>query len=390
MTEALRVGIVGAGSWSRAAHIPGFQHSDDLDVVALCDIDRGLAAQVAREVGIPGVYGSASEMLDRERLDLVSIVTPDDRHAADVMAALAAGAAILCEKPLATSLAGARALALAAESAARQTRVGFILRYAPAVIRLREIVLGGDIGQPHLLQAFQQNGQFLDPATPMHWKMERLRTGGGAVVEYGIHTLDLARWVMGEVSRVCASGRTLIPSRPLPGGAGTAEVNVDDSTLWLMDFASGAMGIGHAGWATVGRPPGLELRVFGSRGAVRCLLADDLPEAAALWLAGADGIFRPVDTPVAGTPLMPISGPWWFRFAAHLIGHFVAEIRAGHSSGPAFRDGAQAQAILDALLHSMSEDRWVTVPTDAMSLVAPEPPSVTDPSQAGPLPVTQS
>jgi len=366
MGKALRVGIVGAGSWSRAAHIPGFQQCDGVDLVALCDTDRELAAQVARQSGIPGVYGSTVEMLNREHLDLISIVTPDDRHAVDVLAAIAASVDVLSEKPLATSLGDAQGLALAAQAAGRQTKVGFILRYAPAVMRLREMVLGGEIGEPHLLQAFQQNGQFLDPATPYHWKMQRERTGGGAVVEYGIHTLDLARWLMGEVSRVCASGRTVIPTRPLPSGTGTGVVDVDDSTIWMMDFTSGGLGIGHAGWATAGRPPGLELRVYGSRGAVRCQLTDDLPEATALWLAGEDGTFHPVAVPAARTPLMPSSGPWWTRFPAHLIRHFVAEIRSGQPAGPTFSDGVRAQAILDALLRSMREDCWMSIPAVAM------------------------
>lgn len=367
MSERLRVGIVGAGNWSRTAHVPGFQSCNDVEVAAICDIDRDLVVRVARETGISGVYVSAGEMLDRERLDLVSIVTPDDRHGADVLAAIAAGADILCEKPLATSLTEARALAMEAEQAGRQTSVGFILRYAPAVMRLREIVLSGEIGRPHLLQAFQQNGQFIDPQTPLHWKMQRDRTGGGAIVEYGVHTLDLARWIMGEVSRVCASGRTLVPIRPLAGGTGTGEVDVDDSTAWLMDFRSGATGIGHAGWTTAGRPPGLELRVSGSQGAVRCLLADDLPGEGGIWLAGPSGSFRPVDIPDAATRANAAGDAWWQRFPADLIRHFVDGILTGQLAGPTFADGVMTQAILDALLRSMRDDRWVTVPTDAMS-----------------------
>ena len=148
----------------------------------------------------------------------------------------------------------------------------------------------------------------------------------------------------------------------MPDGPGVASVEVDDSTAWLMEFASGATGICHASWATVGRPPGLEVRVFGSAGAVRCVLSDDLPGAEGLWLAGPDGHFRPVEIPDRLSVMTPREGPWWFRWPAHLIRHFVAEITADEPAGPTFADGVRAQELLDALSVSMRERRWVEVP----------------------------
>jgi predicted dehydrogenase len=298
-------------------------------------------------------------MLAETDLDLVSIVTPDDCHRADAEAAIAVGAHVLCEKPLATSVDDARLLADLADAAGVQTRVGFAMRYAPAMLRLRDVVSAGEIGTPHSFQAFQQNGQFLDPAAPFHWKMDPARTGGGAIVEYGIHTLDLARWIMGEIGSVSATSRTLIPERNLPDASERVRVEVDDSTAWLMDFASGATGLCHAGWATAGRPPGLEVRVFGSAGAVRCLLSDDLPGEEGLWLAGSDGRFEAVEIPAASFAAMPATGAWWFRLPAHLIRCFVADIASGESTGPTFADGVAAQAALRAVLTATRERRWV-------------------------------
>src|SRR3954469_10725808 len=241
MAARYRVGIVGAGSWARAAHIPGFQSCTEVDLVAICDVDSALAQRVATERGIPRVYDTATAMLAEERLDLVSVVTPDDAHLADAGAAIAARAHVLCEKPLATTVADARSLENAAGAAGVKTALGFARRFSPAMLSLRELVVGGEMGEPRLLQAFQQNGQFLDPATPFHWKMDRARTGGGAIVEYGIHTLDLARWIMGEATRVSATSRTWTPERELADGSGRSRVEVDDSTAWMMEFASGAI-----------------------------------------------------------------------------------------------------------------------------------------------------
>jgi predicted dehydrogenase len=354
--------VIGAGAWARAAHVPGLQSTPGVALVAICDTDRARAEQVATECGIPRAYSSAAEMLASEDVRLVSIVTPDDCHRADAALALATGAHVLCEKPLATTVADARQLAHMAEEAGRQTWVGFALRYAPAMLRLRELVAAGAIGTPHLLQAFQQNGQFLDPSTPFHWKMEPARTGGGAIVEYGIHTLDLARWIMGDIASVSATSRTWIPQRPLPGSEILAPVAVDDSTAWLMEFASGAIGVCHAGWATVGRPPGVEIRVFGTHGAVRCALADDLPGSEGLWQAGEDGHFYPADIPARLSAGLPETGSWWFRWPAHLIRSFVAAIERGESTGPTFADGVHAQEALAAVIRAVDERRWVDLP----------------------------
>ena len=360
--EVIRAGIVGAGAWSRVAHVPGFQAAEGVDLVAICDADRRRAEQIAAEAGIPNVYDSAAAMLAAEQLDLVSIVTPDDCHRADAELALATGAHVLCEKPLATTVSDARLLAAMAKTAGVQTKVGFALRYAPAMLALRELVQSGGIGTPHLLQAFQQNGQFLDPATAFHWKMDRSRTGGGAIVEYGVHTLDLARWIMGDITSICATGRTWVPSRPLPDGSGFAPVDVDDGMVWLMEFAGGAIGLCHAGWATTGRPPGIEVRVFGSTGAARCILSDDLPGAEGIWISEADGRFRQADIPAHFAAHVPETGAWWFRWPAHLIRSFVTEIKGGESAGPTFEDGVAAQEALAAVLHAVNERRWVDLP----------------------------
>jgi predicted dehydrogenase len=356
----LRVGVVGTGHWAVEAHIPGYRACPGVEVVAVCSRTRERGETVARSAGIPRTYTSAAAMVVEEPLDVISIVTPDDCHPADASAAIAAGLHVLCEKPLARTFAEAARMAEAARGAGVLTKVGFTMRYAPAVMRLHELVAAGDLGTPYLLQMFLQNGQFLDPAKPRHWKMTREHAGAGAIVEYGIHGLDLARWLLGDVNRVSAAGRTLIPERPLPDGSGTATIDVDDSCAWLMDFASGAFGVCHAGWATVGRAPGLEIRVYGSRGAAQVVLTDDLPGSESLRLAtAADQRFVPAAIPDRLATPMPPTEPWWRRFHHNLIQHFVDEIRTGTAAPPTFADGVQAQRLLEAVVTAMTSERWI-------------------------------
>jgi predicted dehydrogenase len=370
MTRPLRVGIVGTGRWATHSHIPGFRTCDNVEIVAISSRSPGRAQETAREYRIPHAYASAAEMMAETDVDLVSVVSADDCHLEDAGAAIAAGAHVLCEKPLGITVEEARTLTNAATAAGIRTMMVFTLRFAPTVMRLREIIASGEIGEPHLLMAFQQNAQFLDPHRLFHWKMDGTRTGGGAIVEYGVHTLDIARSLLGDVTRVCATGRTLIPERPLPGG-GTARVDVDDSTAWLMEFASGATAICHAGWATVGRPPGLELRVFGSRGAAQVILSDLEPNDEALRIAGPDGRFLPAEVPSRLYKHLPDAGPWSQTWPAHLIRRFVDEIANDKPPvGPTFADGLAAQELLAAVTTSMREDRWVDVANPVRSPAA--------------------
>jgi len=148
MTEKLRAGIIGAGRWALAAHLPGFKRSPLCDVVAICDLDRKLAEQRAEQFGIDVVYADFREMLDREDLDVVDVCTragPDDpdNHERLVFAALEAGKHCLCEKPVAHDYRNTWRAHRLAESKGLKTKVGFTFRYAPAMMYMRELIGGG-------------------------------------------------------------------------------------------------------------------------------------------------------------------------------------------------------------------------------------------------------
>ncbi len=360
MPSELRVGLVGAGAWATAAHVPGFRACDGVTVAAICDVLPGRAAAAA--LGIPQAYSSLAAMLAGERLDVLAIASPTDTHAQVAAAGFAAGLHVLCEKPLAWSVAEARGMVALADAAPVQAWTGFTMRFAPAVRRLQELVASGAIGRPRLLQMFLQNGQFLDPHKPHHWKMTRLHAGAGAIAEYGVHGLDIARWVMGEVDRVCATGRRYTDARPSAEDGAPRPVEVEDSCAWLMEFASGATGVCHAGWATVGRAPGLEFRVFGSDGAVQAMLSDDLPGSERLLVAnGTEQSFRPAEIPPRLATPIPPPAHWRERFQQALIQHFVDAVRQGGPAAPGFIDGLRAQEVLAAVVRAMAEGRWVEV-----------------------------
>ena len=139
-------------------------------------------------------------------------------------------------------------------------------------------------------------------------------------------------------------------------------VEVEDSCGWLMNFDNGALGVCHAGWSTVGRAPGLEIRVYGSRGAVQAILSDDLPGSELLRTASAaEQRFEPAEVPQRLATPMPDTEVWRCRFHHSLIWHFINEIRHERRDQPNFDDGMRAQELLAAVVRSMAEDRWVNV-----------------------------
>jgi predicted dehydrogenase len=355
--QRVRAGIAGMGSWARMAHLPALLANPDVAVVAVADTaPASLAAASSLLPEDCVAYADPLAMLAEEQLDLVCIVTPDDAHGEPVRAAVAAGTHLICEKPLAITGSEAWELSRLAEAAGLVNRVGFTVRYSPAMTALNALIGDGAIGIPHLVLGLQQNGQFLDPAKPFHWKMDKRRTGGGAIVEYGIHTLDLALWLGGPVCRVQAIGQTLVPERPLLDGSDTRIVTVDDSTGWLIEYENGGKGIGHAGWATPGRAPGLEFRVYGSNGAARVELSEAHPGDEALWLSGPDGNFERV------TLCEPDGRPWYEQWIGGLIDDTVDEILGRpHRGDPTFADGARAQDLLDAALNSMETGAFTRV-----------------------------
>lgn len=204
--QKLKVGVIGTGMIATAGHIPAWKSlKDDVEVAAVADIQEDRARLVAEAEGIPHAYGDWEKMLKELELDIVSVCTPNAYHKGQTIAALQAGAHVLCEKPVATSAADADAMFQAAEGAGRILLVGQSARFSNHSRAAKEIVDSGRLGEIYFAETF-----FLRRRGVPKWGLFHVKkhSGGGPVYDLGVHAIDLLYWLMGNPAVRAVSGAT--------------------------------------------------------------------------------------------------------------------------------------------------------------------------------------
>jgi UDP-N-acetyl-2-amino-2-deoxyglucuronate dehydrogenase len=188
--EVVRVGIVGCGFQGRL-HLDCLQRIPGASVLAVCDRDAGRLEAAAQAFGVPRSFSHHRDLLERQPVDLVTVCTMPDTHGEIVLDALAAGAGVLCEKPMATDLGAARTMVDAARAARRPLSVGFNLRHSSAAQAIKSFVLGGRLGVPVCAR-----GSMLETEIPW-WGPHQVKavSGGGAIASTAVHMIDLLMWL---------------------------------------------------------------------------------------------------------------------------------------------------------------------------------------------------
>jgi predicted dehydrogenase len=365
--KRLGVGVIGAHAWAEKAHLPGYRAYPRANVVAICDIEPERAHAMARAFDIPRVYTDHRELLADVDVEMVDVCTPTHSHLPLSTAALEAGKHVLCEKPLAERAHEAFAVAELANERERRTKLGFTFRYSPAVRQLRQWIADGTLGEIFHVHGFEQNSQFLDPDFPL-----RQVSPGAArdtlipssIVGYGSHLVDLMRWCAGDFAAVASTMRNFVPERVVRGEPGRQPIAVEDGTVALVEFASGAHGMLQTSYIAVGNYPGVELRVYGSKGAAVARLIDERGIAETLTFARADAVeFEPVALPASAFPPgTDLHTPWPELYYRNLVRFFVDEILDASEPECTFFDGAKSQEIVDAIVLAHRERRWVSLP----------------------------
>jgi len=373
-TPPLHIAMVGHNFMGRA-HGNAFRqanHFFDLprtvvaDVVVGRDLERATAA--AQRFGFRRASTDLDAVLADPAIHVVDVATPNDSHHAIAMAALQAKKHVLCEKPLAMTLAQAKEMAALAKK--QKVRVGLWHNYrrAPATALAAKMIARGDLGAIRQVRAVYLQDWLADASVEASWRTSKKTCGSGAHGDLNAHLVDLTRALTGlRFEAVCGVQQTFTRQRP-DGSGGKAKVDVDDAFLFLARFRGGAVGSYEATRTAPGRKNHNCLEISGEKGSIRWNL-ERMNELEVFLLdepRDAQG-FRTV---MCMDSVHPYAANWWPD--GHIVGyehtfvHHVADfVRALHDGtpfAPGFDDGVAVQAVLEAALQSTKDGAWVKVP----------------------------
>ncbi|MDX3070916.1 Gfo/Idh/MocA family protein [Streptomyces sp. NPDC088354] len=384
---ALGIGMVGY-AFMGAAHSQAWRTVGrvfDLPVRPVLAAIGGRDAAAVRAAAARHGWAAAEtdwrDLITRDDVQLVDVCTPGDSHAEIAIAALEAGKHVLCEKPLANSVAEAEAMVAAADRAAGRGQVamvGFNYRRLPAAAYARRLVAEGRLGTIRHVRVTYLQDWLVDPDFPLTWRLKREYAGSGALGDLGAHAVDLAQYLVGEpLVGVSALTETFVRDRPLlagtssglsgsGGGSERGPVTVDDAALFTGRLASGALANFEATRMASGRKNALRLEINGERGS----LAFDLERLNELFFhdhtepASTSGFRRILVT----EPDHPYLEAWWPP--GHALGYehtfthqardLVLAVAEGTTPQPTFADGLQVQRVLAAVEESAEKNSVYT------------------------------
>src|SRR5262245_28983654 len=365
-SSIVRVGVLGAGTWARGAHLPGFRRDSRCRVVAVADTEIDRAADAASMFDIATAPADPYDVLRRQDIDVVDVCTPSHTHFELAWAALEAGKHVLCEKPVAYDFRDTRRAAALAREKGLKTKLGFTFRYAPAVRYMRELVAEGFVGTPFIFNGYEQNSQWLDPQTPLRQvdpDADPSILHVSSLEGYGAPIIDIGHLLVGaDLTQVVGTLRNFIPERMVRATGRVMRMNIDDGDIFIGEFANGALASIQTSFVTVGNYPGIEARIYGSKGALICRMVEEAGVAETLKAATADAVeFRELKIPER---FYPRGGhpneSWRTLFYANLIASFIGEISSDDPANEGdFGDGAWVQEAINAVEQSFRERRWV-------------------------------
>jgi predicted dehydrogenase len=365
----VNVGVLGAGVWARAAHLPGFRRDSRCRLVAIADTEGTRAADAAREFQIPFATTDPRAVIERDDIDLIDVCTPSHTHFELAWAALEAGKHVLCEKPVAYDFRETRRAAALARSKGLKTKLGFTFRYAPAMCYTRDLVAQGFAGTPFIFNGYEQNSQWLDPQTPLRQvdpNADPAVLHVSSLEGYGAPIIDIGHLLVGaDLAQVVGTLRNFIPERMVRATGRMMRMNIDDGDIFIGEFVNGALCSVQTSFVTVGNYPGIEARLYGSKAAIICRLVEEAGICESLRIATADQVeFRPVDIPER---YYPEGGhareSWRTLFYANLVRSFIDEVLSDGSRNEGnFDDGAWVQEVINGVERSFRERRWISFP----------------------------
>ncbi|GAA0432486.1 Gfo/Idh/MocA family oxidoreductase [Leifsonia naganoensis] len=373
----LRVAVIGAGRWAVRSHIPGWQRDPRVEVVAIAEIDEEALAAAAEEFGIARAVTDYRELIDDPDIDVIDVATGNAMHFEISMAAIEAGKHVLCEKPVNSDFRETRRAAALAMEKGLKTKLGFTFRFAPAIQYAKHLIDSGFIGDPYIFNGYEQNSQWIDPATPLRQVDPDAtpdRIAVSSIEGYGAPIIDIMHWWLdAPMTSVVGTMRNFVPERMVRDTGRMQRMNIDDGDMWIAEFEKGRLGSIQSSYVTVGNFPGIEARIYGSEGAIIVRLVEEAGICQTIKVAKKDSVeFVELEIPQEFFPEGGSSTePWPFLFYSNLCKDFATEILAGDDANQGnFDQGALVQETINAFERSFRTRAWCDFPLVDESVVA--------------------
>ncbi len=359
------MGKAHSNAWRQAPRF--FDLPAEVEMSTLCGRRPSAVRQAGATLGWAKTAIDWRAVLDDPAIDLIDISTPNDSHAEIALAAAEAGKAILCEKPLARTVAEAERMTAAVREARVVNMVCHNYRRVPALALAREMIARGDLGERlfHFRARYAQDW-IVDPKFPLVWRLRADAAGSGSLGDLGSHLVDLGRYLVGEFREVCALSETFVKQRPWPGQRlKRGKVTVDDAVSVIGRFRNGALASLEATRFAPGRKNGLTIEINGSEGSLRF----DLEQMnRLLFYRGKDPEtergFREILVTETAHPYIK---QWWppghllgyEHSLVHTVADFVRAVVAKKNVAPTFLDGLANQRVLAAIDQSARAKKWM-------------------------------
>jgi predicted dehydrogenase len=340
-------------------------------LVAIAGRDEEAVKEAVQRYGYEGYYTDWRRMLDDPRVQLFDNGGPNNLHAEPCIAAAEKGKHILCEKPMARSREEAMTMLDAVKRAGVKHMVSFNYRFVPAIRQAYELIRSGALGEIYHFRAVYLQEWISDPDFPLVWRLDKKVAGSGALGDLGAHIIDLGRFLVGEPASVLALTKTFVKQRPLLGGSGVGNVDVDDAFEAVVEFDNGAVGTLEASRFSPGRKNYEVFEINGSKGSLRFDL-ERLNELEIYWKDAPVKETQGFTDVLVTESYHPFYSYWWphghiigwEHTFVHEIAHFLDAIVNNKEVAPygaTFEDGYRNAVICDAIIQSSLEGRRVFI-----------------------------
>lgn len=344
---------------------------------AISGRDEEAVKQAAEIMGWESYETDWRRLIDRKDIDVIDIVTPNHTHAEIAIAAAEAGKHIISEKPLALTVEEAEQMYEAVQKNQVIHMICHNYRFAPAVQYAKKLIKEGKLGKIYHLRANYLQDFIMDPSFPLIWRLKKEVSGSGTLGDIGAHSLDLARFLVGEITEVSGMMETFIKERPLPDAeegltaqsenSEYGEVTVDDAAAFLARFENGAMGTFEATRFAGGNRNKNKFEINGSKGSVRWDM-ENMNNLDVYFADSPPGLqgFRTIN---CTEEEHPYAGAYWPP--GHIIGYehtfinlmhaFMEAISKNEVPVPNFYDGVINQRVMEAVEQSSIQKKWKNI-----------------------------